>query len=338
MRSFTALCLAVLCLAAEPAAAARRRSVTPGTTCIVGPLDREALVSTLALDDTDVYYVDIFTAAVFRVPRNGGLPTLVAPLGNLNSFITDIAVDDENLYLGTIPLTDGAVLPPGAIYAVPKDGGTLRILADGVNWPINLATDGTHVYWAAYGTFNQASETVAADGRVERVRVDGTERLTLAQGLSAPFDVMLAEDSVYFSETGEAQGNSSRGIRRVLKAGSAVGRIEDTHVAAGLADAGSHIVFYGGTLTPLNIGIFIVPKGGGTVRQLVAEEEVSGGPRVIEGYAYYTVGESSMFRVPVIGGTPQLVLVAELWNPLEFELDECAVYYGRSDGLWKGPR
>lgn len=277
MRVSVAVLLTLFCLVAEPAAA-RRRAVTPGSRCLVGPLVDDAYVPLIATDATHVYYLDEFTYVVSRVPKNGGLAETVVSLGNLAAFITDLAVDDTNVYVSTIPFTEEGALAPGDVYAAPKTGGSLRTLASDINWPLNLATDATHVYWASLGTYDPDADVLASDGKIERVRKDGTGRQTLAQGLSGPFDVLLDGDTVFFSETGDGVDNPSAGIRRVAKTGGTVTPIESSHVALDLTDNGSEIVFYGGTLNPVNIGLFRVAKSGGTVRQIVEDQEITGGP------------------------------------------------------------
>src|SRR5688572_30272297 len=84
--------------------AARRRAVSPGGVgrCLFGPLADDADVLLLAVDATDVYYYDFFGVifepdgangsappGIYRVPKNGGLPTLVTALETLDprSFI-----------------------------------------------------------------------------------------------------------------------------------------------------------------------------------------------------------------------------------------------------------
>lgn len=329
-------------LIANVSFAARRHAALPGGAgrCLYGPIADEAYVFRIAVDATDVYYFDFTGPAVYRVPKNGGLQTLLAVI-DPRFFVTDLVVDDTTVFIGTIPNAEEGEgeIPPGAIIAVPKTGGTIRAVAAGVHWPIRLSVDATHVYWVTFGTYNPDTDFLAPDGKVERVRKDGSERQTLAQSLAGPFDLLLDGENVIFSESGEADGAVTQGIHRVPKNGGAVVHLQDTHPAADLAETSTHIVFYGVTPAFDTIGLFRMPKSGGTVELLVDEPAVSGGLHILDGQVYVGVGGDRIQRIPITGGTPQTIVVADFWEPTEFDLDACGIYYGTVSGqLWKAPR
>src|SRR5439155_8332085 len=98
-----------------------------------------------------------------------------------------------------------------------------------VSLPQQLAVDDHSVYWASLGTVIDDPK-FASDGKIERVEKDGTGRTTLASGLSGPTSVAVDDAFVYFAESGLAQGNASKGVRRVPTNGGTVQRLYDNPV------------------------------------------------------------------------------------------------------------
>ena len=208
-----------------------------------------------------------------------------------------------------------------------------------MNDALHVRVDATHVYWVSLGTYNGTTDSFAQDGKIERVRKDGTGRETLVSSLSAPYDLLLEGDNVIFSETGLASGPVKFGIRSVPKSGGSITHLQDTHLAGDLVERSTELVFYGQDATSETIGLFRMPKSGGTVTLLVDDEDISGGPRIVENQVYYAVDEDRILRVPVTGGSPVTVVVNELWQSGDFEVDSCGLYFGTLDGqLMKAPR
>jgi hypothetical protein len=335
MRRTLVVALFFLTLASN-ALAEKRRAVGPSTDrCVFGVIAADVFVDNIAIDATHVYYLDSFENELFRVPKNGGTVTRLAQFAE--DFVIDINVDDTNVYVSTIPLVFGPTFLPGSIYAVAKTGGAARTLASGVPFPVKVLSDATHVYWVAVGTVDLEDEEVLPDGKIERVRKDGTDRQTLAGPLSAPLSLALDETHVYFSESGEATGNTNHGLRRVAKSGGAVQILDNTTIAAEMELAGSELVFFGGSSTNDDVGIFRTPKTGGARTIIVLDEFVFAGPRVIGGQVYYaTIPEDpelidAIMRVPLTGGTPQVLVFPELTGE-DFEVDSCGVVFGNQFG------
>lgn len=336
-----ALFLLTLPLAAAPT---KRRAVTPGAgRCVYGTLDADAFVFPLAIDATHVYYIDDFDLTLYRVPKEGGPRLMLASLRSV--LVTSMVMDATDVYLATIPDTFTSTPPPGSISVVSKQGGTRRTVASNVIVPTSLEVDATHVYWVSAGTINFETETILADGKIERIRKDGTGREALAQSLSGPVSLVLDANDVFFSESGVGTGNSSRGVRRVAKSGGSVTQVQSTHVADVITQSTTDIYFYGASGDFQQSGIFRVPKGGGSV-QLVAADDffaIGGGPKVFNEFVYFVAFDlgdfaDTLYRVPLTGGTP-VAVHSDIWNDYDFELDECAVYYGNVNGfLMKAPR
>lgn len=337
LRLFLAL-LALLLIATPLAAAGKRRAVGspggPGNGCRFGVIDANALSARLiAVDATDVYYLDDADRAVFRVPKRGGARTELARFEDF--FVLALAIDDTTVYVAGIPDGFDVTPLPGSLFAIPKIGGAYRTLVSGITLPYDLAVDETHVYWPAFGTMNFDREDILSDGKIERVRKDGTGRQTLAEGLSAPGSIVLDDASVYFGEFGLAVGNPSKGVRRVAKSGGAVTHPDDQYVAVTLAMSDTHIVYYGGTADGSRIGLLRVAKSGGAAEWLVEDADIAGGPEVFEGQVYYIAVrdevQDTFMKVPVGGGTAQVLTLADT-SDYDFAIDSCGVYFGTWDG------
>lgn len=100
----------------------------------------EGMPEALAVDDANVYWLDLNKSSAFKLPKAGGTPRL---LGKDASFcLPALAVDDAFLYW------QGQV--PRAIMRMPKDGGPLTPLATvETYWASDLTVDSTSVYWWA---------------------------------------------------------------------------------------------------------------------------------------------------------------------------------------------
>ncbi len=311
MRARTLLCVFVLLLIPF-SAEAKRRAVNPGgRDCSYGVIDHPEWANWVAVDASDVYYYDEFDFTVYRVAKGGGVRTPLAFVYGL--LILDLTVDDANVYLATIPEDDLATIPlPGSILAVPKSGGAYRTVVSGVTFPSQIAADATHIYWAAIGTVNFDTGVALSDGKVERVRKDGSGRETLAANLSEPLSIVLDETDVYFSELGLAQGNPSAGVRKIAKSGGTVVHVQDQYLAADLAESDGQIVYFGATRDTQRAGMLRVAKSGGTSQWIVEDNEILGGPRVFDGQLYYVTTRSdadALMRVPVSGGTPAFLTI-----------------------------
>ena len=331
------LALFLLLVASLPLAAQRRRSVVPGDPgrCSYGTLAELSDPPFVALDETYVYFANDFIGRIERVPKRGGdvEGLYEVPLGE---FVLALHVDEVNVYLAAVPLSDDLNPASGNIIAVPKSGGLPHNVATGVLFPNEIASDATHVYWVSVGTIDFIRGTAQSDGKIERARKDGSGRETLAGGLSTPFSLVLSGGDVFFSELGQATGNPSAGVRRVAKSGGQVTPMTEGWIVADLQQTAGEIVFYGARSDDSELGIHAVAKSGGAVRSIVVDEDIVAGPRVFDGFVYYTTlgddEEDHLMRVPVAGGAPQFLRIAYMGYP-DFEVDSCAIYYGLYYGL-----
>lgn len=335
------LCALLLFAVALPAAAQKERAVRSGASrCQLGVLDDDVFVDRIALDPTHVYYLDEDEYALYRRPRNGGTREFLASFDAV--VVIDITVDDTSVYVSTVPDNIVNTVLPGTIYAIPKAGGTRRTVAEGVVAAVQLATDATHLYWVSEGTIMLLDDKVLSDGKIERIRKDGSNRETLASNLSVPLSLVLDANNVYFGELGLAEGNPSQGVRRVAKTGGTVTQLQNVYAATDIAQTAADVIFYGGVVDGNVAGFFRVPKNGGPVRTMVLDPDVLSPPHIFNDQMYYVRLQESfddaLMRLSVNGGTPQLVREIPTYN-YDFEIDECGMYFGTVFGeLVKGPR
>ena len=299
--------------------------------CLTGTVSNDAYAFLLDEDGQHVYWVDDSDGTLRRAPIGGGAELQLAALSGWIPL--SMTVDDSNVYIGALPLAALASPMPGVILTIPKSGGTLAVLVSGVLTPFDVETDATHLYWAASGTFDIPDETIAPDGRIERSLKNGTGRQTLAENLSAPLDLALQEDGVYYGETGLAEGDETVGVYVVGKSGGAVTTIDDDTAAGYVTVAGDDVVVWGGDAQVQN-ALFVIRKDGGGKRTLVQDDFLGSGARVSDGVAYYLVeGEAAneLWSVPVSGGTPAR-LRGDVYFTDDFEVDACAVTVGTESG------
>jgi hypothetical protein len=346
----SALFLLAFVLAAP--AFAKHRAVTPddGSRCVFlnAPLVDDTVTSVFTIDDQYVYYAEDF-GSLYRVPKNGGE---VETIANLEDWLVlSMTTDDTNIYIGAIPPTFTDPVPKGAILRIPKPGGVVRssppaaaeveVIAAEVTAPFSIATDGTYVYWTSVGTISFEQETIQTDGKIEGVRNDGTGHITLASNLSAPAQLTLDGDNIWFSESGAAAGNPSAGLRRVPKGGGTVVHVTNAIAVQTFDDAGDSIVAIGSAVDGSSIGIYRIAKDSGAVTPLVLDESIEGGPKVQDGQVYFIAGAdeegASIERVPLAGGVPDVIRHSSIGSDL-LAVDACAVYDSEETFLVKVPR
>lgn len=267
-------------------ALARRRVVTPGgpSHCIETTVAAATYAQVLAQDAQYVYFISEF-GELGRVPKLGGEVDLISD--ELGEWLPlSMVVDDTHVYIGALPFEALFTPRPGAILKVPKSGGVVSTLLSDVLTPFEVALDDTHVYWAAAGTLDLLGGSIDPDGKIERVKKNGTSRQTLANGLSAPLGLALDSNDVYFGQSGIADGDPTVGLYRVAKSGGTVATLDDDTVVVTLALDGNTIVFLGGNET--TGGLLAAEKNApSAMRALYGTESISGGLRIADRRVYF---------------------------------------------------
>lgn len=147
----------------------------------------------LALDDTNVYFVDYNGGGVFRVPKTGGTATTLAT----GQKSVRIAVDDTHVYWTN---EQGS-----QISRVPKQGGATQVVTNQANTPFTFTLSDSTVYYAE----------LRAGGSVGSVaKTGGAAPTPLATGENWPFEVALTGTHLYWTELA-----NNAGVRRVALAG-----------------------------------------------------------------------------------------------------------------------
>jgi hypothetical protein len=120
----------------------------------------------------DVYFLSD-GGMLFRVPRAGGKPVVIADKAEKSPLTTDGAA----LYYEK----------QGAIVRLPTAGGTESVFAAAAGTVSDMKRDGGNLYW-----------TCSSCGTVMRQALDGTTATTLASGLDSPRCLAVGAERVYF--------------------------------------------------------------------------------------------------------------------------------------------
>jgi hypothetical protein len=328
------LCALIL-IAAIPAFAQRRRAVNPGAgRCQYGTVVEDAYASLIEIDGPYVYWLDDLGGALLRAPIATGKLEVLGFF--FDGFPLSMTIDDTHVYIGLLPLDafEGGT-NPGTIVRVPKTGGVPETIVSGVNTPWDLEADGTHIYWASTGTLDFVEEEILPDGKIERATKTGGSRQTLAENLSAPLDLAIDANNVYYNETGLAQGDTTIGVYRVAKTGGAVATLTDSALAIGLDVANDVVVFWGGGET--SAGLFRVPKNGSAAPALIVDDStIWAPPRVMDNRVYYLTTDEeastdSLKSVDIFNPQQPATHFEGLITSQDFELDACSAFLGDID-------
>jgi hypothetical protein len=136
-------------------------------------------VSRMAVDATHLYWSE-FGRRIFRVPKTGGSPEVVA---DIQGHPGVIALDETEVY-ATLTDTNEMVM-------TPKEPGTATFLPN-QDAPFWVVTDRSHVYWINQGTAAQTGALLRAP------LGDLTHPEVLLQGLDSPVTLALSESDAYF--------------------------------------------------------------------------------------------------------------------------------------------
>lgn len=327
--------LLVLFVVAVPAGAERRHAAKlpkAPAACFSATL-ADAATGTVATDDDFVYYGDNGSRAIFRVAKTGGTPQRLASFPCCHSEL--MILDANNVYVAVHPIGDAIHTPNDffiyTIYSIAKDGSGIRMVADGVWLPKQLALADGYLYWVSLGTVVQDPH-FASDGKVERADKDGL-RETLASGLSGPTSVALDDQWIYFNETGLAIGNSSTGVRRIPKNGGSVQRLYN-QVVDRIVLNGDDLYTLNGDLDSGKTKIVQGVKTGGTVKHTFTDLLVINSPMTIfDGRLYYYAQTPAAFAIASTNLDLQgrILHLERYFNAQQFAIDGCAFYISTTD-------
>lgn len=213
-----------------------------------------------------------------------------------------LAIDDAFVYYAAKGSTDTSI--DGAIYKVPKAGGTSTLLVNGLNHPISVEVDDTTVFIAVGGSGDQA------DASLVTVPKTGGTPLVLAKDLVRVANPVPSGDVVYFTTREQPAGN----VRRIKKDGS---ESSPTTLVTGVVNPGELLIAGGGLVFT---GLGTQPNGSdstvervnldGSGRLLLTNSIPSPSYRIAATTDALLVGSQSdgtIKRVAFTGGTPTTI-------------------------------
>lgn len=313
-----------------PDASHRRRAIRIPAPCTSFSVAADHATD-IAVDETHLYFGDN-DGNVHRVSKRGGTPSLVVNIPG--SWIIFIAVDAEQVYF----LARERATNKDTVRAVAKGGGVPILLSD-VGFVYEMISDGEWLYLVHPGTYVSGSMW-KADGRLLRVRTDGSATETLAAPLRGPVGLLIDGDDLYFSERGTDPADQSGGLRRMPKAGGPVTKVADIPGALMLTGDTTHLFAFrieGSDRGALDM----VPKSGGAAVQLASGV-------YFETFQPLTVlGDSVYFGDLVSGNTVKIDAIRPATGERrtvstfqggfpQIAIDSCGVYYSTPTTIERG--
>jgi hypothetical protein len=254
-----------------------------------------------------------------------------------------MAIDDSHVYWVSLPGGSGS---DGTIMRVAKTGGTPETLASGETDPVEIAVDGTYVYWARStgGTIVRVPRgggtiaTVATTPNVRGFAVDtthaywtynnggigGVSRQPLAGGNVEPLVTgVLGIGRTPALDATDVYYSALTAVAKVPKVGGTGADVPGT--SGGITE---RIVVDAASIywvSDSSMGsVHQIPKAGGTKLTLATNEDPQG--LAVATHLYWTSEAERIVRAPVAGGTKESVAEME-YNPREIATDDCYVYW-----------
>lgn len=229
-----------------------------------------------------------------------------------------LTIDSGNIYWAT------ANANPGAVYSLPKAGGTPKQIVSGLQSPRGIAVDATNVYFTTLG-----------GGQIVKCPLSGctTPLPTLATGQTQPYALAIDATNVYWVNRMPA-GNGT-----VMKCAIAGCGGNPTQLASGQSTpfdiaVDANFVYWS------NFGdgtIRKVPIGGGAVTQVATAGQMGTRGIAVDSanlyYAHSTLG--SISQVPLAGG-PTLTLASSQASPWAVTVNGGEVFWSSSRAMANG--
>jgi hypothetical protein len=241
----------------------------------------------MAVDAHTVYWTSSLEGLVFSVPRCGGSVATLASIPG--AYPGAIAIDSVSAYF--------TARNDNAVMKVPLGGGAPTTLASNQTSPINIATNGTNVYWLASG--------FSATGALLSVPVAGGTPTTLAVAPDSEAQLRgLTLDATYVYWTNEGDPGSANGaILRMPLGGGAT-----TTIAAPAGDPAAITVDSTYAYVEYQDGrVLRVGLTDGTTLKYADNLNNAGWIALVGGTVYYTndwLSMATLYSVPASGGAP----------------------------------
>ena len=283
----------------------------------------------VAVDATNVYwttYGDGTTGAVSKGILAGGVsPTVVA---SSLQYVGGIAVAGGQIIWAEGGATDGS----GKISKSPTGSVSLGTIATGENYPISVISDGTNVYWTAYGT----STGNYLDGLIRKGTIAGTTGSTVgtATGLKGAGVLSLQATNLFFSQIGTMASSYTDGsISKVGTAGGAPSAVASNQAYPfGVATDATYVYW----VNTNGAAVYKAPLAGGAAMSLANAQANPAHIAVDATGVYWTnqgtgnsttgyTGGSVMFQAHS-GSAPIAIAINQDW-PVKLVLDGSYVYW-----------
>ena len=151
------------------------------------------------------------------IAKAGGTPVLLAKVETAEQeWPAVLAMDATDAYVITTGATSGdermdttsSNYHGGALLKIPKNGGSVSVLASGVHVPTGLVMDDTNLYFTEFGTYRTdfsgpGTETrYNDDGAIKKIAKSGGEVVTLAAHLDSPTQPRLVGGEIVWQSSG----------------------------------------------------------------------------------------------------------------------------------------
>lgn len=167
--------------------------MTGGPTTMIS--SNGASVFGVAVNATDLYFSELDNGGLFKVPKAGGSPVMLAP----STMPYGVALDATNVYGSSST----------SVVALPLAGGAPVQLAS-TQLAANLLVDGATLYFTDFGTMPGMPT-----GSVSKVPVGGGAPVPMIQTLTTPFGMTTTSTDLYVAEYGTGMQDGT--IRKMPK-------------------------------------------------------------------------------------------------------------------------
>ncbi len=222
-------------------------------------------LSAVAADGSDVFFLAPRAGKLGKVPRGGGLPTIIA---ELEGTIRGMVIDDTDVYWAE----------DEGIHSVPKAGGKPKSVV-ATSLPDFMAVDATNVYW--YSMISGVIQRAPKKGGAA-VKVHADDKHTL-------HTFFVDGNDLYVSYGAEG----AMQIDRLPKTGGAPTTVVDKQDPAnGFAIDANNIYWI------TDDTIFKVPRSGGSATKVVEKLEHGRDVAVDSSFVYWTDTSGRIQKMP----------------------------------------
>jgi hypothetical protein len=290
---------------------------TCGNVCGIVKLASEQVPTDIAVDATNVYWVNAATstkeATLAKIPLGGGTAVTLA-----THDFGHIAIDATSVY-ATIPSEQ-------KVLKISKSGGTPTVLASNEPGAALIAVDADNVYWTTYSSSVCPDQgPCIPDGAIKKAPKTGGAPKTIASQLENPGGLAVDGTNVYWTSPGSNYFQGA--VYKVpLDGGTPVPlAAKETGVRDAIAISATNVYWVQTSLADGGGGsaIVTVPIEGGAITQVIA----SNGPLATDRTYLYFVDQYRIMKIPLAGGAPVTITIKGNLAPGALAVDATNVYW-----------